>query len=321
MDDRIKQILKRYDELAGLILDQKVDELADKMNDIPKGDDEESFETYLQKMAALETEAQTRIMENEPNELLDRKNMYEFFAEMDTDELTEVLVYAAEELDRGVPDSIQEALAKSSDTDKVKEFAYKTINDSAWTDEELGDADALFEMEFQKAKACLAILERMEDDTMVRPVIDRFMSYPQTRDFVADAIAMYVEHFPETTVPIIISELEAHEDEGLTGPCEDLVIILTNIGKKEASEEIYSALRRAFRYMTNKIYAVICLADYGDDRAIPMLKSYINRHQSTIERDLFYEIMSAVQKLGGDISDISDPFGDFQKKFDEGSGK
>jgi len=315
MDDKIKQILKRYDELVGLILDQKVDEFADKMYEKPDGEDDEAFETYIQRMAALETEAQTRIMENEPNELLDGKNMYEFFAGMDADQLTEVLVYAAEELDRGIPDSVAAALASSKEADKVRAFAYKTVEDAAWTDEELKEDDGLFEMQFQKAKACLSILARMGDDGMVKPVIERFMSYPQTRDFVADAIAEYLEEFPETTIPLIIEELNEHEEDGLTGPCEDLVIIMTNIGKKEASEEIYSALRRAFRYMTNKIYAVICLADYGDDRAIPMLKSYINRHQDTIERDLFYEIMSAVQKLGGDISDISDPFGDFQKKY------
>ena len=100
----------------------------------------------------------------------------------------------------------------------------------------------------------------------------------------------------------------------MEGPCEDLVVMLTNIGKEKKTEEIYDALRMAFRSMTNKIYAVICFADYGDDRAVPMLKNYINRHQTDISRELFYEMMSAIQNLGGNIEDISDPFGDFQKK-------
>ena len=115
---------------------------------------------------------------------------------------------------------------------------------------------------------------------------------------------------------VCVDTLKEHEEDGLAGPCEDLVIILTAIGKANNSEEIYGALRTAFRWMKNKIYAVICLADYGDARAVPMLKSYINRHQDTIERDLFYEMMSAIQNLGGDIEDISDPFGDFRKKKD-----
>ncbi len=233
---------------------------------------------------------------------------------MKVDELTEVLCYAAKEMDRGVPDSIITALAGAEDKAAVKAFCTSTVNDAAWIDDELKEDDDLFEMEFQKVKACFTVLAKMGDDSLVSTVIDRFMSYPQTRDFVADSIAEYIENFPDTAIPLLIEQLDTHEEEGLIGPCEDVVIILTNIGKKEPCEEIYSALRRAFRYMTNKIYAVICLADYGDDRAVPMLKSYINRHQNDISRDLFYEMMSAIQNLGGDISDISDPFGDFQKK-------
>ena len=94
--------------------------------------------------------------------------------------------------------------------------------------------------------------------------------------------------------------------------------MLTSIGKENRSDVIYDELRRAFRFMENKIYAVICLADYGDERAVKLFKNYINRNQETITRDLFYEMMSAIQKLGGDISDINDPFGDFQKKYSQG---
>lgn len=317
MDESIKEVLKRYDQLAALILDQKVDEFMDKMDEIPPDDDDMTYETYIQKMAVAETEEATRQMENEPDEALGGKNMYEFFAGKSVEELKEILFYAAKELDRGVPDSIIEALAKADDKNAVKSFARQTVNDAAWIDDELKEEDDLFEMEFQKVKACFEVLARMGDDFLVDTVIDRFMSYPQTREFVADSIATYIEAFPDTSVPLLIEKLDEHEEDGMTGPCEDLVIILTNIGKKEQSEEIYSALRRAFRYMDNKIYAVICLADYGDSRAVPMLKSYINRHQDTISRDLFYEMMSAIQNLGGDIEDISDPFGDFQKKFDK----
>ena len=35
MDDGIKQVLAKYNELAKLILDQKLDEMADNMEDIP----------------------------------------------------------------------------------------------------------------------------------------------------------------------------------------------------------------------------------------------------------------------------------------------
>ena len=169
-------------------------------------------------------------------------------------------------------------------------------------------------MEFTKVKACLELLIELSDGSLIPAILNRFLSYPETRDFVADSIAGYVEAFPNVSVPYIIDKIESNTDTGLEGPFEDLVIILSRIGKNAPSEEIYLTLKHAFRYMKNKIYAVICLMEYGDGRAIPMLKGYVNRNKDTIDRDLFYEIMSAVQNLGGDISDIEDPFGDFDGK-------
>ena len=316
ISDNVKQVLARYDELIKLILEQKVDEYSDKLDEIPPDEDEITYETYIQKTAMAETDEQTALMESEPSELLGGESMNEFFSYMSVDELTEVLEYAAVELDRGVPQSVIAALAGKRDEDReaVAEYCARTVKESAWTDDELSDENVLFEMEFQKVRACFEVLARMGEGSLVPYVIERFMSYEQTLEFVADSIATYLEAFPNATVPVIIDTLKEHEEDGLTGPCEDLVIILTAIGKANASEEIYAALRTAFRWMKNKIYAVICLADYGDARAVPMLKSYINRHQDTISRDLFYEMMSAIQNLGGDIEDISDPFGDFQKK-------
>ncbi len=315
LTEEVKKALKNYDEILGIVLDQKIDEYSDRLDEAPPEDDDITYETYLQKEAMREADEQGRLMEDEPNDLLGGKSMNEYFRSLSFDELKEILEYCATELDRGVPDSVTGAFASLDDRDGVREYARSVVNDAAWTDEELKDEDKLFETEFQKVRACFKVLSGTGDGSLVEEVLDRFMSYPATRDFVADSIAEYIESFPDTAVPLIISRLDEKKDDGLTGPCEDLVIILTNIGKKEPSEEIYNALRSAFRYMENKIYAVICLADYGDRRAVPMLKSYINRHQTTITRNLFYEMMSAIQNLGGDISDISDPFGDFQKKF------
>lgn len=314
IDENIKKVLARYDEILGLVLDQKTDEFADKMDEKPPEEDDVTYETYLQRVAMKETEEQSRLMEAEPNDLLDGRSMNEFFETLPFSELTEILEYCATELDRGVPESVVNALVKTTDSEAVREYSVKTITDAAWIDDELKDENALFEIEFQKVRACFKVLGRIGDHSLLDAVVDRFMSYPQTRDFVADSIAEYIEEFPEQSVPLLIGKLEENKDQGLEGPCEDLVIILTNIGKEKPSDDIYNALRSAFRYMTNKQYAVICLADYGDDRAVPMFKSYINRHQTTISRDLFYEMMSAIQHLGGDISDISDPFGDFSKK-------
>ena len=319
MDDAIKKVLAKYDELSKLILDQKMDEMADKMMDIPADSDEMSYESYLQSQVMEETESQMTLMEDQEDDLLEGMSMREYFLGLSVDELLEIQKYCAVNLNGKEPKSLTEALVDKAEADdmvyeKLRNYAAETIGDAAWIEEELKDEDKIFELEFTKVKACLELLIELRDGSLIAAILDRFLSYSETRDFVADSIAGYVEAFPEVSVPFIIDKLDSNSDTGLTGPFEDLVIILSRIGKNQPSEDIYMALKHAFRYMTNKIYAVICLMEYGDGRAIPMLKGYVNRNKDTIERDLFYEIMSAVQNLGGDISDIEDPFGDFDGK-------
>ena len=319
MDDAIKKVLAKYDELSKLILDQKMDEMADKMMDVPADSDEMSYESYLQSQVMEETESQMALMEDQEDDLLDGMSMREYFLGLSVDELLEIQRYCAVNLDGKEPKSLTEALVGKAESDdmvyeKLRNYAAETIGDAAWIEDELKDENKIFEMEFTKVKACLELLIELRDGSLIAAILDRFLSYPETRDFVADSIAGYVEAFPEVSVPFIIDKLDSNSDSGLTGPFEDLVIILSRIGKNQPSEDIYMALKHAFRYMKNKIYAVICLMEYGDGRAIPMLKGYVNRNKDTIERDLFYEIMSAVRNLGGDISDIEDPFGDFDGK-------
>lgn len=314
IDQKIIDVLKRYDEIAGLILEQKVDEFADKMDEKPPEEDDVTYEQYLHRVAMQETEEQSLLMEAEPQEALGGLSMNEFFAKLSFAELTEILEYCATELDRGVPASVVNALVNIDDSAMVEGYARTMVRESAWRDEEMDNEDKLFEMEFQKVKASLKILSGRHDATLLDDVLDRFMSYERTHSFVADSIAEYIESFPDEAPAKLIDRLKEHMDDGMEGPCEDLVVMLTNIGKEKKSEQIYDALRMAFRSMTNKIYAVICFADYGDDRAVPLMKNYINRHQTDIPRELFYEMMSAIQNLGGDIEDISDPFGDFTKK-------
>lgn len=313
MREDIKELLKRYDEIGALILEQKLDEFGDKLDQKPEDVDEATYEEYIQRLAKEETDEATDKLENEPDEKLGDKSMRQILDELSFEEKTEALEYAALNLDRGVPSSLIASIA-ADPADMVRKYCGNVIGECAWTEDELNDEDVLFEMQFQKAIACFSVLTQMKEPCFIQAVLDRYMSYGQTREFVAESIASYVEAFPEVSEPFLINIIENNIDNGLEGPCEDVVIMLTQIGREHRTEEIYQTLRHAFRYMTNKIYAVICLADYGDDRAVSMFKNYINRNQKTIDRELFYEMMSAIQNLGGDISDIQDPFGDFQKK-------
>lgn len=314
MDENLKTVLSKYDELAKLILEQKIDELSDKINELPPDSQDYSYEAYIQRVVMKETEEQTGLMEEEPQEDLGGLSMREYFSKQSLFDNIDIMNYCAVTLDRNVPSSLIAAIAGNENKDEIRRYAEDMINNAAWSEDEMTDKNDVFEISFSKVKACFSLLVEMNDSSFIQPVLDRFMSYDQTRDFVADAIAEYIGSFPEISVPLLIDTIKNHEADGLTGPCEDLVIILAEMGKDNKSDEIYYALKSAFRAMKNKLYATICLGNYGDGRAVPLLKGYINRNQGKIDRDLFYEILSAIQALGGDTSDINDPFGDFEKK-------
>ena len=273
MREDIKELLKRYDEIGALILEQKLDEFGDKLDQKPDDVDDTTYEEYIQRLAKEETDEATAKLENEPDERLGDKSMRQVMDELSFEEKTEALEYSALNLDRGVPQSLVSSIATES-ADMVRDYCGKVIGECAWTEEELSDENVLFEMQFQKAIACFEVLIQMKEPCFIQAVLDRYLSYGQTREFVAESIAEYIEAFPEVSEPYLIGIIENNIDTGLEGPC-------------------------------------------GDDRAVAMFKNYINRNQKSIERDLFYEMMSAIQHLGGDISDIQDPFGDFQKKQDK----
>lgn len=317
VSDNVKEALYRYNQLAELILEQKLDEYSEMIENMTLENDEDlSVEAFIQRKAKEETELISIECQDEVDPKLDNKSMRDYFLSLDVDSLLETMEYATKNIDVSLPISLIDAICTNSKKDNYDIISYctKVINDASFVEEELKDENLIFEMEFLNVKACFELLTAMEDSSLIKTVLDRFLSYDKTKDYVADAIASYIVSFPEVSTPLLISKIEEGIEKELLGPYEDVIIMLSNIGKDNKSEEIYFALRSAFRYMRNKIYAVICLADYGDPRAIPMFKNFINRHQKTIGRELFYELMSSIQKLGGDISDISDPFGDFTNK-------
>ncbi|MCQ2533612.1 MAG: hypothetical protein MJ172_03490 [Clostridia bacterium] len=315
MTEEIIAFLKRYDEIEKLVLEQQMDDFQAKMSQFEG--DEKTYEEYVLDKVLSEARMQMVGMEEEPAEELSGKSFKQYISEMALEDLIEVQDYCATMLDSEVPLSIINEIAGRDDREVIISKALAAINDTPWTEEELLNSEdgenKLFEMEFNKVKAWFSVLIKMNYSDAMKIVIDRFMTYELTREFVAEAISSYIEAFPDVSIPMIISRLDEAKEDGIKGPCEDLVMMLAAIGKEVKNDDVYMALKTAFRYMENKIYAVICLGEYGDNRAIPMLKGYINRHQETIERDVFYEILSAVQKLGGDTSDIQDPFCDFDK--------
>ena len=81
-------------------------------------------------------------------------------------------------------------------------------------------------------------------------------------------------------------------------------------------DAVYACLRQNFRArpLSSKIIPVICLGDYGDGRAVTMLRRFVERDAAKMDRQLYYESVSAIQRLGGNAADLPNPYwSDFHK--------
>lgn len=86
-----------------------------------------------------------------------------------------------------------------------------------------------------------------------------------------------------------------------------LIIALMEIDGEEKSDAVYESLKDGFRKARDKALAARCLSDFGDGRAVPMLRSYLERNINNIDSGTANEIEGAVLKLGGSISGIDIP--------------
>ena len=156
--------------------------------------------------------------------------------------------------------------------------------------------------------AAMRVLGLWKNSFAVTPVLDRFLALSEPNEFLADGVKSFVIAFEEDIVAELLTRLAEPADPELGGGYEYLLIFLTQIGMVLPSEEIFQILKDAFRKMKNKVIAVLCLGDYGDGRVVPLLKSYLDRHLHEVDQQFFYETLSVIKRLGGDISDVENPF-------------
>jgi len=189
----------------------------------------------------------------------------------------------------------------------------KMVLDAKWQPEEGEDENEFF-VNFQPSVAAIRFFGAAQYEPAMEPVLTRFCSFDKTQEYIADSVKVMMMGLGNKAVPILIDFMLNRSDEEITGPYEDMMIMLTHVGQQDRQNEIYQALRAAFRRMKAKVIAVICIGDYGDPRGISLLKGYLDRTVHTIDRETFYEALSAIRRLGGEINDIQDPFHDFTNK-------
>ncbi len=136
----------------------------------------------------------------------------------------------------------------------------------------------------------------------IKPLIQLILRCENKPEIIKESIWNTLDKIGTEAIYPIIECLNTSDK--INDPHEYLLLALARIGVQNRSDTIFKCLKGTFVKMENKIYGAICLGEYGDPRAIPALRGYVEKNISTIDKDLFYEIKSAVIKLGGNMNDM-----------------
>lgn len=85
---------------------------------------------------------------------------------------------------------------------------------------------------------------------------------------------------------------------------EYLLSSLSGIADDGKNDEIYKCLKASFLRMSNHMMGAIFLGDYGEAKAIPVLRRFAQQNLGKIPDDDYYAILAVIEKLGGIIDDL-----------------
>lgn len=229
----------------------------------------------------------------------------------DVGEAINLACYAVVLCDDELPDCIKIKLGSfgtavfSLIADRITQYSWSTRPD----DNENNENNESAENDEDDLIICSSFLKLLGDWECLdqcEPVIAKFCQTENPHELIADAVRYYLVALGNGAVSIINKYLGAAAGckTSADSACEYLLIALTDIGKDNHTEEIYTSIKSCFRTMPNKVIGAICLGDYGDGRGIQVLKGWLDRHPEEKDRQLLSEVLSAIKRLGGDISDV-----------------
>jgi hypothetical protein len=165
------------------------------------------------------------------------------------------------------------------------------------------------DQEILVSTAFLKLLGEWDYRDGTQAILDKFTRLSLPRERIAEEVRAYAVRLdPAPTAEIIEYIRKSIREKADLGPAQEyLLIILTDIGKIWPEDDIFNCIKDCFRKMSNKAIGAICLGDYGDGRAIPALRGYLEKNPQMSDRQVLAEVLSAIRRLGGDIAGLQKP--------------
>jgi len=85
---------------------------------------------------------------------------------------------------------------------------------------------------------------------------------------------------------------------------EYLMQVFCAMNNKIKSDKVFFCLKSCFRRMQNKILGAMLLGDYGDGRAVPLLRKYAISEAIMLSKEEIFIVITVIKKLGGQTEDL-----------------
>ncbi len=179
---------------------------------------------------------------------------------------------------------------------KLREFGGDTVSKLYQLAMDNKEGELPAEYLFAAAVLALGIIKL---DGCVDTLIE--LAYQIQQEPQLEHIEEALKNCGESVIEPILKRLQNNE----FGNVETMLLyVLAHSGSKAKDDRIYRMLRKAFRTIENKMHAILCFSVYGDGRAVPMLRSYLEKNGHNLPERVYHEIVGAIRNLGGETEDF-----------------
>lgn len=228
------------------------------------------------------------------DEKLDGKTPAEFmFTVISLDELAEMFMYGAVVCDDELPEVF---LNKLKSFGEEAEKLLVKIAHGVPSVSGSGDESVL------ALVMAVRVLGEWKSASSVGSLIDVIYANGEMDELLCETVRDALINIGAPSMDKIIDKLE--QEHSLGEADEYLLMALSELGLSNRSDRVYNCLKNAFLNMPQKTVPADSLAKYGDGRAVTTIRGFLKKNTGLLDRDTFYDLVSAVRNLGGNTDDL-----------------
>jgi hypothetical protein len=214
----------------------------------------------------------------------------------DLEQLIELFKLAAKLCDSDIPEPLLNKL-QTFNAQAVEQLMSLASNNELLSDED------------EQIIPLMAIrtIGKWKSVSSLEPLIKLLFNISEENEIVIEEILNAMIQMGQSAANRIIEILD--ESSNIGNLEEYLLDTLVKIGitvkDRESYDLIYKTIKATFNKMRNKLFGAICLGNFGDGRAIQVLRGFVEKNKNTIDYETFLEVKSSIHRLGGSMEDIN----------------